>query len=401
MTIAVESLAGPQRRAFELIREVAAEKSLQPHLVGGPVRDLLLGRSAIDLDFTLEKGSSDLARGLAERINGRVRSFPQFLTYKVTAEDFPDIDIATARSEKYRQAGALPAVSEGTLADDLLRRDFSINAIAFDVLNGRLHDPAGGQRDLESQTVRVLHDLSFIDDPTRIFRALRLGTRLGFRLEPATEDLMLGAIGSGALATVSKERLWRELFLAFEEERAADVVAALNRAGALDVLFGRREIERDWLERSQRVANANPSLDRQVLFLSAILNGNASPVDMEGSGLSQQRQRVVVQIANEIPRFTDALTEATSERARFKVLKKASPELLAVLPPEQVGKYREFQNFRLALRGNDLDVAPGPHIARALERTREAVFMGEITADEARTFARELAIKYLGKSETG
>jgi tRNA nucleotidyltransferase (CCA-adding enzyme) len=399
MTISIENLAAPQRRAFDLIKEVATEKKLRPFLVGGPVRDLLLGRGVIDLDFTVEDDSSALARGIAKRINGRVRSFPQFLTYKVTAEDFPEIDIATARSEKYRQAGALPSVSPGTLADDLLRRDFSINAIAFDIGAEQLHDPTGGQRDLEHQTIRVLHDLSFIDDPTRIFRAIRLGTRLGFTLEVNTEESLRGAISSGALATVSKERLWRELFLAFEEDRAARVVEALNRSGALDVLFGRREIEPEWLDRAERVANANPSLDREVLFLSAILFGDASPVDLEGSGLSQNRARVVVQIANEIPRYSDALLEATTDRQRFKVLKHASPELLAILPSDQVGKFREFQNFRIPLRGNDIDLPPGPHIARALERAREAVFLGEINPDEARSFAREMAIKYLSRGE--
>ena len=397
MTISLENLPAPQRRAFDLIKEVASEKKLRPYLVGGPVRDLLLGRSVIDLDFTIEDDSSALARGIAKRINGRVRSFPQFLTYKVTAEDFPVIDIATARSEKYRQAGALPSVSPGTLADDLLRRDFSINAIALDIGSDQIHDPTGGQRDLEDQTIRVLHDLSFIDDPTRIFRAIRLATRLGFLLEVNTEESMRGAIAAGALATVSRERLWRELFLAFEEDRAAQVIDALNRSGALEILFGRREIEPDWLDRVERVSNANPSLDRQALFLSAILNGDASPVDLEGSGLSQQRARVVMQIANEVPRYTDALQEAATDSQRFKALKQASPELLAILPAEQVGKYREYQNFRIPLKGSDLEIAPGPHIAEALERTREAVFMGEINLDEARTFARQMAIKYLEK----
>ena len=395
MTISLDNLAGPQRRAFDLIKEVAAEKKLRPYLVGGPVRDLLLGRGVIDLDFTIEDDSSALARGIARRINGRVRSFPQFLTYKVTAQDFPEIDIATARSEKYRQAGALPSVSSGTLADDLLRRDFSINAIAFDITSDQLHDPTGGRRDLENQTIRVLHDLSFIDDPTRIFRAIRLATRLGFTTEVNTEESLMSAIASGALATVTKERLWRDLLLACEEDRVARVVDALNRAGALEVLFGRREIEPDSLDRVERIANANPSLDREVLFLSAILYGNASPVDLEGSGLSQQRARVVVQIANEVPRYTDALLEATTDRQRFKVLKHASPELLAILPSEQVGKFREYQNFRIPLRGSDLEVPSGPHIARALERTREAVFMGEINPEQARTFAQEMAIKYL------
>ena len=397
MTFSLENLPAPQRRAFDLIKEVASEKKLRPYLVGGPVRDLLLGRSVIDLDFTIEDDSSALARGIAKRINGRVRSFPQFLTYKVTAEDFPVIDIATARSEKYRQAGALPSVSPGTLADDLLRRDFSINAIALDITSDQVHDPTGGQRDLEDQTIRVLHDLSFIDDPTRIFRAIRLATRLGFAMELNTEESMRGAIAAGALATVSRERLWRELFLAFEEDRAAQVIDTLNRSGALEVLFGRREIEPEWLDRVERVANANPSLDRQALFLSAILNGDASPVDLEGSGLSQQRARVVMQIANEVPRYTDALTEAATDLERFKALKLASPELLAILPSEQVGKYREYQNFRIALKGSDLEVSPGPHIAKALERTREAVFTGEINPEEARTFAREMAIKYLEK----
>ena len=232
MTIHLDSLASPQRRALDLVKEAAVEKNLRPQLVGGPVRDLMLGRVVIDLDFTLEGDSSELARGLAKRINGRLRSFPQFLTYKVTAEDFPPIDIATARSEKYRQAGALPSVTAGNLADDLLRRDFSINAIAFDIMTEQLHDPTGGQRDLENQTIRVLHDLSFLDDPTRIFRALRLSTRLGFVLEATTDELMRNAIASGALTNVSRERLWRELFIAFEEERAASVVEPETVAAA-------------------------------------------------------------------------------------------------------------------------------------------------------------------------
>jgi len=396
-----EILAAPQRRALDLIKAVAAENNLHPYLVGGPVRDLLLGRPVIDLDFTLEDGSSALAGAVAKQINGRVRSFPQFLTYKVTADQFPEIDIATARSEKYRQAGALPSVSPGTLTDDLLRRDFSINAIAFDITTEQMHDPTGGQRDLENQTLRVLHDLSFIDDPTRIFRALRLATRLGFILEAHTDELLRSAIATGALATVSKERLWRELFLAFEELNAAEVIERLNRAGALDVLFGRRDFQREQIELAQQIASASPSLDREVLFLSAILYGNASPVDLEGSGLSQQRARVVVQIANEVPHYTDALRESTTDRQRFKLLKRASPELLEVLAATgaglQVARFRDFQNFTIPLRGNDLDVPPGPHIARALERAREAVFTGEIAPEEARAFARDLAIKYLGK----
>ena len=139
-----------------------------------------------------------------------------------------------------------------------------------------------------------------------------------------------------------------------------------------------------------------------MLYTSALLYGDASPIELEGSGFSQKRARNIVQIANEVPRFTDALADAKTERHRFRVLRHASPEMLSVIAattPESVtvARYNEYQNFKLALRGNDLELPGGPHVARALERTREAVFTGEITADEARAFARELAMRYLSE----
>jgi len=392
-------LPNPQRRALDLVREVSAEKLSRPFLVGGPVRDLLLHRGVIDIDLALEAGASELARALAKRIDGRVRSFPQFLTYKVTAPDWPEIDIATARKERYRNPGALPTVTAGRLKDDLLRRDFSINAIALDVTSGELHDPAGGEGDLRDGVIRVLHDESFLDDPTRIFRAIRLARRLGFTIEAHTEELMRAAIAGGALRTVSKERLWRELFLAMEENDAAAVLAALAASGALEALFGPRATQRFCLDVVQRqLREGGADLDREVMYTAALLRGNASPLDLEGSGFSQKRARNVVQIANELPRFSDALAEATSDRQRFRILRRASPEMLSVVAatlPEPVARFHEFRRFELPLRGNDLEVPGGPHIARALERTREAVFTGEIAAAEARTFAREMAIKYL------
>ncbi|HKO56934.1 MAG TPA: hypothetical protein VJ276_13750 [Thermoanaerobaculia bacterium] len=406
MTSLLDDLAVPQRRALDLVKEVAVDKACRPFLVGGPVRDLILGRHAIDIDLTLETDSSTLARALAKRVGGRVRSFPQFLTYKVTADALPEIDIATARKERYRSPGALPTVTAGRLKDDLLRRDFSINALALDVLGGALHDPAGGEDDLRARLVRVLHERSFVDDPTRIFRAIRLATRLGFALEPRTAELMRGAIRGDGLTTISKERIWRELFLAMDEADAPHVLTALRDEGALDVLFGPRHDGEGLLRRLEAFrlqVDADPELDRQVLYTAALLRGNASPLELEGSGFSQKRARNVVQIANELPRFSDALAEATTDRQRFRVFKSASPEMLSVIAAlqpaetEHVARFHEYRNFKLPLRGTDLEVPGGPHIARALERTREAVFTGEIGVDEARAFAREMAMKYLGE----
>jgi tRNA nucleotidyltransferase (CCA-adding enzyme) len=405
--ILLENLPNAQKRGLEIVKEVAAEKELRPFLVGGPVRDLLLGRhDVVDIDLTLEDGSSTLARAIAKKINGRLRSFPQFLTYKITAEGLPEIDIATARKERYRSPGALPTVTAGRLKDDLLRRDFSINAMALDLTTGDLHDPSGGERDLAAMAVRVLHDQSFLDDPTRIFRAVRLATRLGFSLEAGTARLLDRAVADGALASIARERIWRELFLAFEEESAPNAVAALSAAGVLEVLFGKRPFDRDLEDRLQRTARAldGTSLDCQVMYTAALLHGNASPVDLEGSGFSQKRARNVIQLANELPRFTDALSEIKSDHQRFRLFKHASPEMLSIvaaaIPTEQsnVERFQEFQSFKLPIRGNDLEVPLGPHVAKALERTREAVFTGEIPHAEAKTFAREMAIKYLDSS---
>ena len=404
---AILDLPNPQRRAIELVREVAVEKRCRPYLVGGPVRDLLLGRHAIDLDLTLEEGGSTLARALARRINGRVRSFPQFMTYKVTAEGLPEIDIATARKERYRQPGALPAVTHGRLKDDLLRRDFTINAVALGLLDEKLHDPANGAQDIRDRFVRVLHDQSFIDDPTRIFRAIRLATRLGFAIHPDTDRLMREAIEGNALATVSRERIWRELFLAMDEDEAPAVLTALAKGGAIESLFGRRpngELEAA-LESARNQLALDPTLDRYVVYTGILLRGDASPVDFEGSGFSQKRARALVEIANELPRFLESLADATDDEERFGLYRGVSPEMLAAVVAERpeeaslIARWREFENFKLPLRGNDLEVPGGPHVAKALEETRQAVWNGQIAPDEARSYAREVAKRLLEEGQ--
>lgn len=403
-----QDLPNAQRRTLELVKEIAAEKDCHPFLVGGPVRDILLGRPAVDIDLTLESGGSTLARAIAKRVEGRVRSFPQFLTYKVTSNGYPEIDIATSRKERYRKPGALPAVTAGRLKDDLLRRDFSINAIAVDLINGAMHDPARGERDLSERIVRVLHDRSFIDDPTRIFRATRLAARLGFTIEPQTAALMRAAIDADALSTISKERIWRELFLAMDEAEAPAILTELVSRGALQVLFGPRGSSADLQSRLEAIRTQlkqTPELDRYVLYTGALLRGDASPVDFEGSGFSQKRARAVVEIANDVPRLEEALGAADGERDRFRIYRSVSPEMLTVIASEipeetaHIQRYRDYENFKLPLRGNDLEVPGGPHVAQALEQTRQAVFSGEIGLEEARSYAKQVVRKLMASAQ--
>ena len=399
----LQDLPPAQQRALDLVKEVAAEKACHPFLVGGPVRDIILGRPAVDIDLTLETGASTLARALAKRVEGRVRSFPQFLTYKVTSDGYPEIDIATARKERYRKPGALPAVTAGRLKDDLLRRDFSINALALDLLDGTMHDPAHGRQDLTDRVVRVLHDGSFIDDPTRIFRATRLAARLGFTIEAHTAELIRGAIENDALDAISKERIWREVFLAMDEAEAPAILADLSSRGALRVLFGNRPSD-DLLPRLEAIhaqLEQSEDLDRYVLYTGALLRGDASPIDFEGSGFSQKRARSIVEIANDVPRLEEALGAARGERDRFRIYRSVSPEMLTVIASEvpeetiHIQRYRDYEKFRLPLRGNDLEVPGGPHVAQALEQTRQAVFSGEIPPEEARSYAKQVVRKLM------
>src|SRR5262249_60908715 len=172
------------------------------YLVGGLVRDLLLARPATvgDLDLIVEGDHGDLARRLAARLGGRVREHPTFLTATVELPGRRRLDIATARRERYLRPGALPEVAAGSIREDLWRRDFSVNALAVRLRPeawGELLDPTGGGEDLRRKEIRILHPLSFVEDPTRILRAGRFATRLDFRLEPATAPPLPGAAQLG------------------------------------------------------------------------------------------------------------------------------------------------------------------------------------------------------------
>ncbi|MBI2870043.1 MAG: CCA tRNA nucleotidyltransferase [Chloroflexi bacterium] len=204
------------------------------YLVGGVVRDLLLGKGTRDLDLVVEGDALEVAGRLASTPGVRLVARSQFGTAKLCRANWV-IDIATARSEVYPRPGALPSVSPGDIRSDLFRRDFTINAMAVSLSpgdHGRLLDFYGGRRDLAAGLVRVLHERSFADDATRIWRVVRYEQRLGFTIEPATLALLHRDIAM--LDAISGARIRHELELALEEPRPERVLA---RAGELGALF--------------------------------------------------------------------------------------------------------------------------------------------------------------------
>ncbi len=192
-------------------------------IVGGAVRDLLLGGMPGDLDLVIEGDAVEAAQRLGEALSGSVTVHDRFGTATVEAGGHV-YDLATARVESYARPGALPEVRPGTLEDDLLRRDFTVNAIAV-ALDGRVTAAPRALADLDARVLRVLHERSFLDDPTRLLRLVRYATRLGFGLEAETAALADAAVAGGALATVSPTRVGNELRLLLREPSALDALA--------------------------------------------------------------------------------------------------------------------------------------------------------------------------------
>src|SRR4051794_37069429 len=230
-------------------RLVPALEGLAPAwLVGGAVRDLMLGATNVDLDVAIEGDARPVARELAERLGGAAVEHERFGTATVRAGDLT-VDLASTRRETYAQPGTLPDVQPASLDEDLARRDFTVNAMAASLdpaQLGELRDPHGGRADLEAGVIRVLHPGSFIDDPTRVLRAVRYEARLGFRMDPETERLAREAIAAGAPSTVSGPRLRDELLDLLGEAAAARATTAPTGPGPPAAAVGRmRELGLD------------------------------------------------------------------------------------------------------------------------------------------------------------
>ena len=220
-------------RFMQAAGEIAYRQGQSLYLVGGVVRDLLLGRTNLDLDLVVEGDAINLAHRLTQDYPGKITTHPRFNTAKLQWDKW-SVDLATARSETYAKPGALPSVKPGSLENDLSRRDFTINTMAIRLdpgHYGELIDLYGGIHDLEHKLIRILHERSFIDDATRIWRGLRYEQRLNFQLEESTLKLLKRDIPM--LDTISSDRLQHELELILKEEFPEKI---LCRAEELSVL---------------------------------------------------------------------------------------------------------------------------------------------------------------------
>jgi tRNA nucleotidyltransferase (CCA-adding enzyme) len=222
-------------KSLDLVRCIgvlAQAQGMKAYLVGGPVRDLMLKHSNIDLDISVEGNATRLADSFAGLYPGaKVTRYPAFKTATVHLPDSSLVDFATARKETYAQGGAFPAVQPSGIKEDLFRRDFTVNAMAIAINPsawGKFIDPFKGRADLEAKKIRVLHEKSFLDDPTRILRAARFQARLGFKLEAKTLRLLKSAVKIKVLDTIKPQRYLKDFNKILKEPHAKEAIRCLQ-----------------------------------------------------------------------------------------------------------------------------------------------------------------------------
>jgi tRNA nucleotidyltransferase (CCA-adding enzyme) len=407
-------VAGLLRRCAEL----AAARGLALLLVGGTVRDLLLRRPPGDLDLVVEGDALALAADLAAALGGQVRKQTAFgtatLVFPGQEAGYVDqgavsLDLAAARAERYERPAALPAVRPAALGDDLARRDFTINAMAVELTPARyglLHDPFGGQADLAARRLRVLHDASLIDDPTRILRGVRLAARLGGALEPHTQALCRAALEGGMLEQTTAQRIANELRLLLREpapERAVDLLAGLGALPHLGqgLLWTPVLAERFQTARAARFPDAD--LDQVYLGLLAY---PLEPSAREGLIARYRPTAAVIRLLRDITALggrlagVDIAKLPDSELDRLlhpfgavalRVAQLSEPEPLS----GAVGRYLALlRPVQTALSGDDLramGVPQGPRLGALLAGLRAARLDGLLLsrADEEAWVRRE------------
>jgi tRNA nucleotidyltransferase (CCA-adding enzyme) len=222
-------------KSLSLVRTIgglAKAQGVAAYLVGGPVRDLILKHPNIDLDITVEGNGMRLADSFAARHQGaRVTHYPSFKTATVHLPDGSLVDFATARKEIYVRGGVFPKVKPSSIKDDLFRRDFTVNAMAIAINPetwGKVIDPFEGMADLGGKRLRILHEKSFLDDPTRILRAARFKARLGFSMEAKTLRLLKSAIKIKVLDTIKPQRYLKDFNKILKEPKSLDAIKCLK-----------------------------------------------------------------------------------------------------------------------------------------------------------------------------
>lgn len=404
MRVAFSKMPGQLRVLTRIIREEAERLGLSVYAVGGCVRDLLLGRPILDLDITVEGAAFPLAATVAARLGCPVVRHHRFGTATLRFPDGDGVDFAGTRKETYPYPGALPVVIPGSLTEDLFRRDFAINAMAVSLSAasfGQVVDPWGGLSDLKAGRIRVLHDRSFLDDPTRIIRAFRFASRFGFRFGEPTRRLLVDALRHDAPRTVkteryfmafrktftepSPERCWRHMAKAkafgFLGKRFSPDFALIHRVGAGIARLARQPQykEADW----------------PMIYFLALLSGGDRNAILQRAGMfaftHQERENLLA--ATTLSRVEKSLRKKRLKSSEAYTLLNVLPRatVLFLRVSSRVRRVQQlaerflwtWSEMRPQLNGNDLarmGVPSGRAVGEVLQQLHLKRIDGEITS---------------------
>lgn len=413
-----ERLPAPLFSLLQKTGELAERRRVSVYAAGGFIRDLLLGIPNLDVDLVVEGNAIRFAKAVAQRYKARVVAIHErFGTATIACADGHTFDVATARTESYDAPAALPMVQWGSITQDVRRRDFAINTLVIR-LNaphfGELVDLHDGLRDLQNKTIRVLHGLSFIDDPTRVFRAIRFEQRLNFQLDRDTAVLMKEAVNMKICHRLSPSRLSTELLHVLSEREPVKTLARLSDFNLLQFIHPRLK----WSSGLARLLNAAEQAIEWHARLS--LGQLTSPWVVYGMALMDHLPEPAVRetlarltfprgqtqsmlwVTQEGVRLLRTLDRTVKPAETFRALRNLPDETLVFLMAKtrsERGKQNIFDQFatyrriKPILRGNDLKtmgLEPGPLYNRILDRLLDARLNGEVKteADERRLVSR-------------
>ncbi|MCL6635369.1 MAG: CBS domain-containing protein [Peptococcaceae bacterium] len=410
---------------LERAGEIAAGLGYRVYGAGGIVRDLILGMECLDIDLVVEGDGIELARAMGNDFGGRVRMHPKFRTATVLFPGGQQVDVATARVEFYQYPAAMPQVEASSLHQDLYRRDFTINAMAVSLNRddfGDVVDFFGGREDLERGLIRVLHNLSFVEDPTRLLRGVRFEKRYQMTLEPQTLRLAKEAVRSKMLARVSMERVWEELKHILLEPRPGPVLSRLMELQLWDFLFpgvdhfNIRQVMAE-MPRSVKALRswdlAEPGEPWMVYFLAVLHRADwdsAREICRRYHLGRRQVEKVAAALggwrsAMQDLKDPDGITMSELARQLMSIPREVYPLILTYLTSNASRKrFRQVLTAiyydRPSINGKDLremGYKPGPAFKRALDAVWQARLDGLVrTRQEELNYVREYLAGYEG-----
>ena len=401
---------------LDLIHRVADEASglgFSVYVVGGFVRDLMLGHSTLDFDLVVEGDAIKLAHSLASKYGGKATVHQKFGTAKWFVNKHSFIDLISARSEIYSHPAALPTVNFGTISDDLHRRDFTINTLAVRLNGnqfGELHEELGGLDDLQHGLVRVLHPRSFVDDPTRMFRAVRYEQRYGFKI--TKETLALIPEARQLIGKLSAQRIRHELDLILDEPNAASMLARLDELGLLKPIHPSLRCDKALQTRFESATDfplgfsssglSNIRDLHWLLWLMTLSNKEIAALNKRLHFTAPLLKSLLAssKLLVDLPAFLNLKPSQWVERMDkfpWQAIYAASIAALRGKSKQALEKYlSEWRHIKPKTTGHDLKklgLEPGPRYQAILKKLRDAWLDGEVKSIKEEKFLLEKILK--------